>query len=211
MNAGIEAPAYLFHLSGGHLSLDFTNTLSDRVRDEPQEHLQCYEDLVAWSSQTSILTATEGQELLRWAGRSVAEAGRVHQRALALREALYRIFGALALDEDPPEADLALLNTLLVVALAHLQVVPQQTRFVWEWMAEEGELDRMLWPVVRAAADLLTSEQLESVKLCMAEDCGWLFLDASRNGSRRWCSMRECGNRAKVNRFNARQRTAKTA
>lgn len=203
---GARPPAYVFDLSGGHLCLDFTNTLSDRLMDAPREHLQSYQDLIAWSLQTSILTAAEGQALLAQAEQSVEEVERVHQRALALRETLYRIFRALALDEDPLEADLALLNTMLVVALSHLQVVPQHTRFVWEWLAQEGELDSMLWRVVRSAADLLTSEQLESVKLCMAEDCGWLFLDTSKNQSRRWCSMNGCGNRAKVRKHYKRKK-----
>jgi predicted RNA-binding Zn ribbon-like protein len=69
-------------------------------------------------------------------------------------------------------------------------------------------LDRMLWPLAHSAAELLASSERARVRLCEGEDCGWLFLDTSRNGARHWCDMKDCGNRAKVRRFRERQRVA---
>ncbi len=210
MNAEIEVhpSTYVFDLSGGRLCLDFTNTLSDRATNIPREHLQCYQDLVAWSLQTSILTTEEAQQLLALAERATEEATWIYQQAIMLREALFRTFEALALEQTPEEADLTLLNTMLVVALPHRQLVLQHTHFVWEWVMSQGALDSILWRIVHSATDLLTSDEIHNVKVCSADNCNWLFLDTSKNQSRRWCSMNGCGNRAKVRKHYIRKKQA---
>jgi len=131
----------------------------------------------------------------------------VLERAISLREAIYRVVSAVANGRRAREADLAILNVALPDALARVHVVREADSFAWRWAADETALDRMLWPVARSAADLLTSEKLARVGQC-ADDrgCGWLFLDMSRNRSRRWCDMKDCGNRAKAKRHYVRKR-----
>lgn len=113
----------------------------------------------------------------------------------------------LNVGRHPPAADLARLNRVLAVAPAGLKLVRSKGRYAWR--AKTDALDGLLAPIIWSAAELLASEQLARVKSCGAADCGWLFLDLSRNGSRRWCSMDDCGNRAKARRHYARSRSAK--
>jgi predicted RNA-binding Zn ribbon-like protein len=96
------------------------------------------------------------------------------------------------------------LNKSLGEALSRSQVVRKNGGFSWELRASQGDLDQMLWPVARSALDLLVSTELDTVRECAADDCAWLFLDESRNGSRRWCDMKVCGNRSKIRRFRKR-------
>jgi predicted RNA-binding Zn ribbon-like protein len=135
-----------------------------------------------------------------------AQASAVLDQAIALRETIYRIFSAVATGRSPEAADLAALNAAISQAMAHLRIIETPAGFVWGWDGGDDALDQMLWPVVRSAADLLTSKELERVGECAEHQrCGWLFLDVSRNHSRRWCSMELCGNRAKVRRHYQRK------
>lgn len=104
---------------------------------------------------------------------------------------------------------MSVLDGALPAALGRLRLVPGRKRFTWDWAGDVEALDRVLWPVVRSAAELLTSGDLDRVRRCAGDDCAWLFLDRSRNGSRRWCDMTVCGNRSKVRRFYRRGRDAR--
>lgn len=130
-----------------------------------------------------------------------------------LREVIFRVFETLATGRAVAADELGTLNEALVTALGRACLVAvEPTGFGWGWAWDDGTnpagLEAPLWPVARSAADLLTSGQLGALCICAAERCDWLFLDASRNGSRRWCSMRTCGNRAKNRRHHARIRAA---
>ena len=196
-------------LQEGWLCLDFANTAEWHASDEPVEELNGYADLVTWAQLRGVLTDRETAHLLQIARVRPADAAAVLNQAVALREVIYRIFSAVAAGGSPDTGDLAALNAAAAQALAHLRVVRTQAGFDWDWDGDEDALDQMLWPVVHSAVDLLTSEELDRVGEC-ADDrgCGWLFLDTSRNRSRRWCSMEDCGNRAKARRHYERQRTA---
>jgi len=189
---------------GGELCLAFTDTVDWRKGDHPQDLLTSYADLVAWGQDVGVLTDDNAEHLLQQAEHRQAEANAVFERAIALREAIYRIFEAVADVRSPESKDVDILNGALSEALARLQLVPIGEGFAWDWMDCEDALDPMLWPVVRLAADLLTSQRLKRVGQCPG--CGWLFLDASRNRSRRWCTMEVCGNRAKARRHYERQK-----
>lgn len=191
---------YAFKRVGGWLCLDFTNTVSWRGNPNPKEHLRSYIDLVKWSVNTQILTATEAEKLLRKAAQQPKEAMEVLERAINLREALYRIFLAASTEKNPNSEDLSRFNRELANALAHMQL--QKTRHGYQpvYARAENALDQILWHIADSAAKLLTSEKLEHVRRCGSEECGWLFLDMSRNHSRRWCAMEDCGNRAKARR-----------
>jgi predicted RNA-binding Zn ribbon-like protein len=199
---------WVFQLTGGHLSLDFANTVSWRRSGRQIERLQRYDDLVAWGRQARTVTDTEAQRLRSEARRRPADAGRALVDAVALREVIYRIFAGLAHGRRPAAADVAALNARLCQALSHLTVAARDNRFAWTWSGPRDDLGRAVWPAVRSAAELLTSDDLGDLRTCGAENCGWVFLDTTRNHSRRWCDMRVCGNRAKVRRYNARRREA---
>jgi predicted RNA-binding Zn ribbon-like protein len=155
-----------------------------------------------------VLSAGEAERLLHEAERRPREAEETLSQARALREAIYDIFSAEAAGARPHDNDLAALNTALVGALAHARLVSTEHGIEWGWEPLPDALDRMLWPVARSAADLLTSDDLERVTECASDSCGWLFMDMSRNHSRRWCDMSDCGNRAKAKRHYERKRAA---
>jgi predicted RNA-binding Zn ribbon-like protein len=129
----------------------------------------------------------------------------VFARALRLREAIFRIFVAVIADASPAAADLERLNDELALALPHLRIVPDEHGFDYRFDAADGALDRPLWPVARSASELLATGDLGRVKRCTSDECDWLFVDLSKNRSRRWCDMRDCGNRAKARRYYRRQ------
>lgn len=194
-------------LVGGALCLDFANTVDWHASAEhQQDYLVAYPDLVAWSQHAGILTEDEAQALLAEAARRPERAAAALARAIALREALYRVFVAVTRGEPAADDGLALLNAAVADALARLRLRPEGDGFGWAWASEGATLERMLWPVARSAAELLTSPRLGRVRQCAGGPCGWLFLDTSKNGSRRWCSMAGCGNRAKARRHYARRR-----
>lgn len=196
-------------LLGGRPSLDFANTADWHASDQPVEFLTSYADLVAWSQHVGILTDDQAQRLFKEAARRPADATIALRQAIALREAIYRIFSAISHGRLPQAADLATLNAELSRAMAQSRIVSTAEGFTWDWIDAEGALDQMLWPVVHDAAALLTSKELDRVRECADGRCGWLFLDTSRNRSRRWCSMEDCGNRAKSRRHYERKRAVR--
>ncbi|MGH7458922.1 MAG: CGNR zinc finger domain-containing protein [Longimicrobiaceae bacterium] len=200
-----------FKVIGGNPALDFVNTLSERRGDEPVERVRSYTDLVEASKRIGVLTEDQAQAMLDAARDAPEAAETVRAEAVALRELLYRVFSAVANGRAPSAEELASLNSALSNVLVHLGVGcdDTETAFTWVWEESAVALDRMLWPMVRAAADLLVSDRLDRVGECAGDDCGWLFLDLSRNRSRRWCDMSDCGNRAKMRRFMQRHRSSR--
>jgi predicted RNA-binding Zn ribbon-like protein len=193
------------HSTGGRLCLEFTNTVGARNTSTPNERLHNYGDLLAWSEREGALPAPLALRLGEAAQRNQQAASAVLNTAIELREALYRIFTAHADGDLPSTGDLALLNRILAQAMPHLRLAAGEDGFTWQWDEEAAALDRMLWPVARSAADLLTSEDLTRVRECAGDNCNWLFVDRSKNRSRRWCDMQECGNVAKVRRYRSRR------
>jgi len=187
-------------LIGGSLCLDFTNTVDCRNSDHQGEILSTYPNLVIWSQHAKILTEDEAQALLRAATLHVTDAKIVLERAITMREALYRICSGIANRRPPAATDIEVLNAELSAAMAKMRLKPAAAANSWTYTFEGRELDRMLWPVIRSTAELLTSDKLDRICECQGDNCGWLFLDMSRNRSRRWCDMKDCGNRAKARR-----------
>ncbi|HEX9941877.1 MAG TPA: ABATE domain-containing protein [Thermoanaerobaculia bacterium] len=197
MEQGQPPPA--FELSGGALCLDFANTWEDRERPETDK-LRGYPDLLAFARQTGLLTADEEARLAGRAERDPEAAAAALALGRGLRETLYRTFSAVADSRAPAAADLERLNAALPEALSRLRLKRQGSELVWAWAAPEDPLEAPLWPILRSAAELLTAAERERVRECAGNACTWLFLDYSRNRSRRWCSMETCGNRAKARR-----------
>src|SRR2546429_8115106 len=175
----------------GSLCLDFVNTVDPRHATPREERLPDYAAVLDWARQAGI----EASPL------TTGDASRAHAQAIALRETLYAIFGAVARGEAPPADALRLLNDELA----------RRPREITNGLAWAPSADDVLGPVVWSAAELLTSGPLERVRECPGDDtCGWLFLDTSRNGSRRWCDMRTCGNRAKARRHYRRAASSRS-
>jgi predicted RNA-binding Zn ribbon-like protein len=197
-----------FGLSALWLCLDFANTLEGRLTSHPQESFRSYGDLLSWGQRAGMVAPDAASRLALEAARRRAEATATLDRAIALREAIYRIFSAVAGKRTPEAAELDLLNGVLGEALADLQVTSTADGFAWAWHSRRQGLGHVLWPIAQSAAELLTSADLQAVRECAAPDCGWLFLDTSRNHSRRWCDMKACGNRAKARRHYERNKQA---
>lgn len=202
-----EARADRLDQAGRTLCLDFANTLSGRTSSQPNDRLASYPELVAWARLAGILRPEKAEQLLANAELQPEAADAVLRWAIDFREALYRVFSASAVALPPMEADLGTLNEILAVAMSRLRLGHDMAGYGWTW-AEGDELDQLLWPIARSAAELLTSGDLERVRECAGDSCNWLFLDMSKNRSRRWCDMNDCGNRAKARRHYQRVRAA---
>ncbi len=196
----------MFDLSGGAPCLDLANTVENRLGTREKDLISGYPDLIAWARQAELIDERAGAGLEEEARRHPRRGARVLAEAIGLREALFRLFSAVAAGRNPPPEDLAILNRALGRALAHLEVAPGREGMEWSWRQDGVALDRMLWPVARSAAEILTGDDRERVRECASETCRWLFVDRSRNRTRRWCDMQICGNRHKVRRHYARQR-----
>lgn len=195
-----------FDYKSGELCLDFANTNDWHASENPQERLHNYSDLIAWGEGAGILSANRAENLRLLAARQPEKASAAYEVAIEFREALFRLISAISAGERVDEGELAILNAALDSSLGHQQIAISPDGFAWTW-DDDLELERVIWPVARSAADLLTSELLPRVRRCEDDrGCGYLFIDTSRNRSRRWCSMESCGNRAKARRHYARQK-----
>jgi predicted RNA-binding Zn ribbon-like protein len=192
------------NLIGGELCLDFVNTVDPRHEPGRREYLDSYRTLAAWGGHAGAISADQGNRLSQAAVGDPAEAERVLGRAIRLREALYPLFRRAAGGKPPDPDDLDVLQGELTRALPHLRVAWSSAGFAREW-EDSPALDRVLWPATWSATELLTHGPLNRIRECPGQgNCGWLFLDLSKNASRRWCDMRVCGNRAKARRHHAR-------
>ena len=197
-------------LYGGNTCLDLANTLDARGTPEQEEHLFAYADLVRWAAYADLLDAAGSRHLATLAKARPQAAAASFTAALRLREAIFRVFAGHSRGTPPAPADLALIQQGYAAALGTARLEQRGDRFVWDLPAEK--LDRVWWPAAVAAAKLLTGGALERVKVCASgEGCQGLFLDTSKNGSRRWCSMGDCGTAAKIRRQGARRRAARSS
>ncbi len=182
------------------------NTVDVRHADARRDFLNGYDDLVAWGQYVGALNDRDARRLRELADDS-RNARRVFNRAIALRESIYSLMTPVEVGDRVRAEALEDLNAALENAAGMRRLVATADGFEWAW-ADHDDLERVLWPVVASAADLLTSAALRRVHECPGAEgrCGWLFLDTTKNASRRWCSMRDCGNREKARRHYARRR-----
>ena len=202
----METPQIIeeIRIVGGNLALDLANTRDTSPDGEPGfDRLLDYEHLLAWAVRIGVLSTEAADAGAGLAALRPAEAAAALRRVRALRSDIYEVFEAVALDQNPPKASLDALRDIHGQAFARGSLVRRGDAFVWDWSSNE-ELDSLLWPVVASAVELLTSENLRRIKRCGR--CSWLFLDATKNRSRRWCSMEGCGTNEKSERFVARRR-----
>jgi predicted RNA-binding Zn ribbon-like protein len=192
--------------AGHELCLDFSNTVDWRNGPEREDRLTSFNSLVSWSVKKGLVTKAEAQALARESGGRHMEE-EILDRAIQLRETIYRIFSGVAHETPPSDEEIARLNNFLSSYSTSSRVVKLGGGFTWEWVPGKGLEGRILWPIAKSAADLLTSELVERVTECanVEQGCGWIFLDKSKSGTRRWCSMDGCGNRSKVRAWYERQ------
>jgi predicted RNA-binding Zn ribbon-like protein len=196
---------------GGSLALDFANTLGGMHTAPSHEHIVEYTDLVEFGGTAGTLSSSQARRLIEEAGRQPARAAAVLRRAISLRESIWRVFDAYAKNEHAEATDLATIHEEELAALRHARFQPSASEVDYAW-SDDLLLDRPLWAIARSAADLRRSkDDLSRVRECGSATCEWLFIDKSRNHSRRWCDMSDCGNVAKVRRFRQRQRRAPKA
>ncbi|MGA3235360.1 MAG: CGNR zinc finger domain-containing protein [Bryobacteraceae bacterium] len=208
-------PVTTWKLIGGRLCLDFVDTVGGRVRTGERrgrdyadavgrDKLPLYSDLLSWAESAGALTHRESLQFGRRAASDPQAAASVLARAAQLRAALYRIFKSVVERWAPEPAGMRILQRELSAARDRERLAYAAGAFVWTWDGRARALDCMLWPVARSAAELLASNSLAMVRQCAGDECGWMFLDSSRNHKRRWCDVKDCGNRAKVKRFRRR-------
>jgi len=192
---------------GGDLAIDLVNTRTGPRDGNPDgDVIKSYDDLIAWAQHLGILTTHELEGLRRRAARRPAAAVAAFERATATRDALDRVFRALASGDTPRDADLDRLARDEADGLSRARLTAGHG-YDWSW-EDHADLERPLWPVVHAAVALLTGGPLDRVKGCAS--CRFLFVDESRNHSRRWCSMDDCGTQDKMRAYVARRRAART-
>ena len=205
----LSEPNKTYRLVGGALCLDFCNTVGGKREGVARENLHSYAHFVAWCEQAGLLSKAQAIALNKRATQDPAAASLVLLRALELREAIYRVFFALAHQHRTAASDLAVINEELAKTLGRLRIspAPEKHGFTWTWALDVLELDHPLGPLAHSAANLLISRDCcAHVRQCRSDNCGWLFIDSSKNHSRCWCDMRDCGNLAKVRRHRQKQR-----
>jgi predicted RNA-binding Zn ribbon-like protein len=197
-----QTPIDQMPLVGGTLAFDFLNTRGGSPDAPLDLGMRDFADLVAWSRHAGTLTERDGQRLARQGHEDTLGARAVHAHALEVRAYLGELFGAIHQGREPSEASLRRLRDDEASAIGHARLVEGDTGFDWSWAADDG-LARPLWPVVHAAATLLMGGRMERAKRCAG--CAWWFLDETRNGSRRWCRMEDCGTDEKIRRYVSRR------
>ena len=187
-----------FQLIVGHPALDFVNTLDWRFRKEgAEELLNTYGDLLLFTEQSKLLTSKQTRELGRFA--SVATI----VRCRALREALADTFYG----RGPSVRSRTTLERYFKAALLEQKLSWKQSPHVeWSWSSVQKHPDLPLWTLAMSALELMTSQAVSRVRACDNPECRWLFLDTSKNHTRRWCDMKLCGNRMKARRFKAQRK-----
>jgi predicted RNA-binding Zn ribbon-like protein len=207
------APSLPFKYVGGDPSVDLVNTVDWTPRGPTDERLTDYDRLTRWAEGAGLLNVRQGSRLRARAAEHPRVAERAYRDAITVRWELRQLFTAIAHGKSVAAvAALAEFNATLSTALSQLELVPKANgggevgALRWSWRDAGERLDSVLWPVARAAGELLASEEAARIRECGGDDCGWMYVDRSRNGLRRWCQMEVCGMKEK-----SRQRALRRA
>jgi predicted RNA-binding Zn ribbon-like protein len=196
---------------GGALCLDFVNTVEPRWGPVERDHLHGYADLLDWARQTGTLDTRRARRLRELAARQPGAATTAFDAAITLREAVYDLFAAIARGTPAAPATPGTLHLAYAEAMRHAALTERDDRYEWTWPGDALELPS--FPVALSAVELLRHGPVDRIKTCPTDGggCGWLFLDATKNHSRRWCSMQTCGAEVKTRHQTARRRAARRA
>lgn len=203
------APDLPFKYVGGDPCLDLVNTVDWTGQGPDKDRLTDYARLTRWAEGAGLVSRREAERLRREGAARPREAQAAYEAARWLRQVLQRLFASIAAGERL-DATLDDFNDLLANALGRLRIARARTvqsPVGWEWQGRD-DLESILWPVVWSAANLLTSREARRVRVCAGTDCGWIYVDRSRNRLRRWCVMETCGTLEKSRRRAERRRGA---
>jgi predicted RNA-binding Zn ribbon-like protein len=190
-------------ISEGWLCLDYVNIIGWLIEHGEQGQPFHPVHLLAWARRCNIITQEQTDVIRELTHTQSNHARELMQSATQLQQALNRLLSG----ESSSDADLDVFNNILTEAMTHSRLINKKGEYVWDWIDSESiTRTRPLWPVARSASALLTSDELHRVGRCANDECGFLYLDISKNHSRRWCSMKTCGNVAKARRHYAKQR-----
>lgn len=192
---GGKEPGRTFQFIAGNLALDFVNTVAFRG-ETPRDDLSTADQVRRWARSAGLL----GERAL------LAIRTRQLDRIHAVREALHQLFQSLAGGSSPRPDALARVNRAFAAVAAKRQVRRAAGKLEWTWVTAVHDPDKVLGPILWSAMELLVSGQAPNVRQCEDATCGWLFVDRSQGGRRRWCRMSDCGNRAKARRHHRRAR-----
>ena len=200
---------------GGRLCLDFVNSVGGREEHEEnpypeniivKDKLENYNDFITWGKEIGIITEAERKYLLYLNSSEKNEAEITFKKAIELRESLFKITYDVINNKEPDEKMIQILNREYSAANGNRKLVYMNNKIEWQFSKNPLKPDYLMWLIAESAVKLLSSDLLSRVKICSGDDCGWLFLDTSKNKSRQWCDMKDCGNVAKVRRFRERQK-----
>ena len=186
--------------------LDYANTRLWRGTAAPVEHLGALPDLLDWIAGVAGLSADALAALRAWAATHPDQAAALFTAAIALRELVYRVFSAVASGARVADVDLAALNRALAEAPPRATLARLTGGYAWHVDQATPSAPALLAPILWSAADLLVQAPHRRIRQCANPQCLWLFIDASKNGTRRWCDMTACGNRAKAHRHYLRSK-----
>jgi predicted RNA-binding Zn ribbon-like protein len=195
---------------GGWLCLDFVNSVGGRKQREEKPYpeniivkdkLENFDDFITWGKEIGIITEAENKYLLKLNSSERKETERTFKNAIELRESLFKIIFDVINNKEPDEKMVQILNREYSSANENRKFVYIDHKIEWQFSKDPLKPDYLIWLVAESAVKLLSSDIISRVKICAGDDCGWLFLDTSKNKSRQWCDMKDCGNVAKVRRF----------
>ena len=192
----------VFEWEGNHPALNFVNTLDERLSDAPLERLCTYTALQSFLLQAGLIDRATATALSRYDGETAAR--RVLADTIAFRENLYGVLRSYISGKAPASAQLAAVNAQIAATFTRRRLAVTPKRVAWTW-DDPLAVERPLWELAVAAENLFFHGQFQRTRKCAASDCGILFLDLSKAGRRKWCSMANCGNRHKVRRFRSRE------
>ncbi len=191
-------------LDGGILCLDFVNTIPDRMDGSDRDLLKDIHDLIYWAKKVSILDAGLFTALTKEREKNNRQANKIFSEALYLRSIIYAVFKPICHHKKADKTDLDAFNKLAARYFPFLEIIFQKNRYVEEWNFGTNHFSYITGPIIKSAHELLLSDKLSRIKEC--PNCGWLFLDTTKNGRRRWCSMEDCGNNVKALEYYYRKR-----
>ena len=187
----------------GILCLEFADT---SPAEDKGEELHSIEDLLQWAKKTGVLSSADSVRLAKHYLGNRRQAATDLSTVIAVRDLLYSIFTRIANGHPLRDRDVSELNSALSHTPARLRVRAHSGSFGTHWDSATEGLSQILFPVLADAAELLTSDRLGRIHQCASAECTKLFVDVSRNGSRRWCDMNVCGNRMKARLHYSRTR-----
>lgn len=187
---------------GGHPALDFVNSVHHWESDPPPDYFENFDDFLDWSGELGLL---DENACRHFRARPAPEKKSAFRRLHALRCALHDVFASIASGKPVARPALEDLDDMLRLSIPWRQLQAEGEGIRACWSCADSPAYVALGPVAWQAADLLENCCIDRLKECPGEHCGWIFIDASKNRSRTWCSMKTCGNAAKVKRFREKQ------